>query len=219
MSKRKKTNEPDAGVRPETEQTVHRAAADQLASEAAAQNAPAQDPSAQDTADIPALDASVEGFDPVAEVDPLEQLRAELKEAKHRELRGLAELENYRKRITREMQEERRYANLPLMRDILPVLDNMARAIEAVDQGGDTDSLLDGVKMVARLLEDVLGKYHCVKIEALNEPFDPHLHEAISQQACDEHPANTVVSVVQTGFQLNNRVVRPSQVIVSTAKE
>ena len=148
---------------------------------------------------------------------PAESLLAELHQAKDLALRTQAELENYRKRAARETQEQRRYANLPLMRDLLPVLDNMARAIEAAEKTHDTAGLLEGVKMVARQLEEALQRHDCVPISALNQPFDPHLHEAISQQPSDEHPAGTVVLETQTGFQLHQRVVRPSKVIVSTA--
>jgi molecular chaperone GrpE len=148
---------------------------------------------------------------------PHEGLRSELQEAKDCALRLQAELENYRKRAAREVREERRYANLPMMRDLLPVLDNMDRAIEAAEKTHDAASLLEGVKMVARQLEEVLKRHQCVRIQALNEPFDPHLHEAISQQPSDEHPTGTVLRVTQNGFQLHDRVVRPSQVIVSSA--
>ena len=151
--------------------------------------------------------------------DPLESLRTELNEAQDRALRMQAELENYRKRAAREMQEQRRYAQLPLMRDLLPVLDNMDRAIEAAEKTHDTADLLEGVKMVARQLAEVLERHHCVRIRALGEPFDPHLHEAILQQPSDEHPGGTVMQVTQTGFLLHDRVVRPSQVIVSGANE
>ncbi len=150
------------------------------------------------------------------ETSPLRSLRTELQEAKDRALRIQAELENYRRRAAREMQEERRYANLSLMRDLLPVLDNMARAIEAAEKTHDAAGLLEGVKMVGRQLEEVLQRHQCVRIQALHEPFDPHLHEAISQQPSDEHPVGTVVLETQTGFQLHDRVVRPSQVIVSS---
>ncbi|OHB67004.1 MAG: nucleotide exchange factor GrpE [Planctomycetes bacterium RBG_13_63_9] len=144
-------------------------------------------------------------------------LQAELEAAKDRELRTQAELENYRKRVARQMEEERRYADLPLLRDLLPVLDNMERAIEAAEKTHDTASLLAGVKMVAGQLEEVLERHRCIRIEALNEPFNPHLHEAISQRPADERPANTVLAVIQSGFRLHDRVVRPSQVIVSMA--
>ncbi len=151
-----------------------------------------------------------------AETSGLESIRAELQEANNRVLRKQAELENYRKRATREMHQQHRYAHLPLMRDLLPVLDNMDRALEAAEQTHDAAGLLQGVKMVAQQFQDVLAKYDCVKMAALNAPFDPHVHEAVMQQPNDEHPAGTVLQVTQAGFQLHDRVVRPSQVIVST---
>jgi molecular chaperone GrpE len=147
----------------------------------------------------------------------LEEQRRQYEEAQDRALRFQAELENYRKRVSRQMQEERRYAQMPLVRDLLPVWDGMGRAIEAAEKNHDVTSLLEGLKMVTRQLEDVLKRHHCTKIDALGQPFDPHFHEAISQQPSGEHPANTVTHVAQTGFQLHDRVVRPSQVVVAVA--
>ncbi|MGD0518882.1 MAG: nucleotide exchange factor GrpE [Thermoguttaceae bacterium] len=145
----------------------------------------------------------------------VDALRAELDQAKERILRCQAELDNYRKRAAREMDEHRRYANIGLIRDLLPVLDNVERAIRAAEKSADGSGLLEGVKLVAQQLQGVLERHHCVKIEALGLPFDPHLHHAILQQPSDEHPANTVIMVTQDGYQLHDRVVRPSQVIVS----
>ena len=150
-----------------------------------------------------------------AEENLLEQLRADLEAAKDRVLRSQAELENYRKRAAREIEENRRYAELPLIRDLLPVLDNTERAIDAAEKSQDVAVLLDGIKLVARQFEEVLERHHCKRIGALHLPFDPHLHHAISQQPAKEFPPNTVVMVAQPGFQLHDRVVRPSQVIVS----
>jgi molecular chaperone GrpE len=147
----------------------------------------------------------------------LEQLRADLEETKDRVLRSQAELDNYRKRAAREIEDHRRYANLPLVRDLLPVLDNMERAIGAAGKNCEAAGLLEGVKLVVQQLESVLTKHHCQRIEALHQPFDPHLHEAISQQPSAEFPPGTVLLVAQCGFQLFDRVVRPSQVIVSAA--
>ena len=147
----------------------------------------------------------------------IERLREESAQAQDRALRTQAELENYRKRVARQMEEERRYANIPLIRDLLPVWDNMGRAIEAAENTPETAGLLEGFKMVAGQLESVLEQHHCAKINALGEPFDPNLHEAISQQPSREHPVNTVLGVAQIGFRLHDRVVRPSQVIVSAA--
>ena len=154
-----------------------------------------------------------------AEEAILDQLRNDLEAAKDRVLRSQAELENYRKRASREIEEHRRYANLPLMQDLLPVLDNIERAIAAAEKSQDVAGLLEGVKLVARQFEETFARYHCVRIGALHLPFDPHLHHAISQQVTSDFPPNTVILVAQPGFQLYDRVVRPSQVIVSHAPD
>lgn len=140
----------------------------------------------------------------------------ELAAARDRALRAQAELDNYRKRMRKEMEDERRYAQLPLLSDLLPVLDNVQRAIQAAEKSADGGGLLAGFKMVAQQLEGVLARHHCQRIEALHKPFDPHLHAAILQQPTGEFPPNTVVQVAQDGYQLHDRVLRPAQVIVST---
>jgi len=147
----------------------------------------------------------------------IETLRAELEEARQRALRLQAELENYRKRTQRTMEEERRYASLPLMRDLLTVVDNLQRAIDAAEQHGNASGLLEGVKMVAQHLTDILKQYDCVPIDAAGVPFDPHLHEAIGQQPSTTHPPGTVTLVATVGYRLHDRVVRPSQVMVAAA--
>jgi len=95
------------------------------------------------------------------------------------------------------MAEERRYANLGLVRDLLPALDNVQRAIEAAEKSSDAATLLQGFKMVGRQLESLLERYHCVKIEALHQPFDPSRHEAIAQQPSADVPPKTVIFVAQ----------------------
>lgn len=147
----------------------------------------------------------------------LEKLRADLDDAADRALRAQAELDNYRKRARRELEDERRYAALPLLRDLLPVLDNMQRAIEAGEKSPQGAALLDGIKLVAQNLMNVLVKHDCKRIEALGQAFDPAVHEAISQQPSSEHDPGTVMFVAQDGYILHDRVVRPAQVIVSTS--
>ncbi len=164
-----------------------------------------------------ALDDEASEDEKVAE--ELLTIRDELDESKDRVLRLAAELENYRKRVARQREEEQRYANMQLIRDLLPVLDNMQRAIEAAEKSDDDGGLLQGFQMVAGQLQEVLKQHHCEEIEALEQPFDPHLHEAVTQQVSDNHPANTVLAVVQVGYRLYDRVVRPSQVIVSKPSE
>jgi molecular chaperone GrpE len=146
----------------------------------------------------------------------LSRVRSEMEAAKDLMLRSRAELDNYQKRVTRQIDEERKFANVPLLRDLLPVLDNVKRAIEAAEKTSDTESLVNGFKMVNEQLERVLDRHHCSPIDALHQPFDPHLHQAVMQQPSSEFPANTVLQVLQPGFQLYDRVVRPSQVIVSS---
>ena len=147
----------------------------------------------------------------------LEKLRLESAENRDRALRAHAELENYRKRAKREMDDERRYANLPLLTDLLPVLDNVARALTAAEKSPEAGAVTTGFKMVAQQLEQVLARYACTRIDALHKPFDPNLHQAISQQPNADHPPGTVLIVAQDGYVLHDRVLRPAQVIVSTA--
>ena len=146
----------------------------------------------------------------------MQQLREELDQVKDHALRCAAELENYRKRAARELSEERRYANIDLLRDLLPVLDNINRATEAAEKSSDTGSLLQGVKLVGQQLETVLERYRCLRIEALGKPFDPSFHQAIAQQPSAEVPANTVMYEALPGYRLHDRVVRASQVVVSS---
>lgn len=147
----------------------------------------------------------------------LAELREALRAAEAEVLRSQAELENYRKRARRDMEEERRYACLPLMRDLLPVMDNLQRAVtHAAKAGGESEALLAGVRMVAQELASTLEKHHCYQVEAAGVPFDPHYHEAIGQQPSSEVDAGHVALVVTDGYRLHDRVIRPSQVLVST---
>ena len=161
--------------------------------------------------------------EPVKEAeDELSALKRELAEAKDKTLRTFAELENFRKRSARTLQDELKYANMSLIRDMLPVMDNLLRAIEAAekqDQAGELTeqgkALLDGVKMVVEQFNTVLGKHNCTPIEAVNQPFDPNFHQAITQMPSADVAPNTVLMETQKGYVLHDRVVRPSQVIVS----
>lgn len=140
-----------------------------------------------------------------------------LVEAEKETLRVRAEMDNYRKRMQRDAEQQLKYANMPLIRDLLEVGDNLRRALEAADSSDpDTAALREGVAMVSRQMNDVLAKYGCQPVKALGEPFDPNVHEAISQMASDEYPAGVVMNEVTVGYVLHDRVARPSQVIVST---
>ncbi|MEX0824615.1 MAG: nucleotide exchange factor GrpE [Pirellulaceae bacterium] len=153
-----------------------------------------------------------------SDVEQIEELQARLERADREVLIAQAELENYRKRTRRDVEMQVRYATVPLLQDILQVRDNLHRALEVKgsDESGESDGLRAGVAMVARMLDDALSKHGCTAIPAVGEEFDPNYHEAISQVPSDEHPAGVVAHEAVTGFRLYDRVVRPSQVVVST---
>jgi molecular chaperone GrpE len=165
--------------------------------------------------------AAAEGTDLGDSEEPMAseavELRTQLDEAKERALRLQAEWENYRKRARRELDDERRYADLKLLGDLLPVLDNIQRAIDAANKSADGGGLLEGFKLVKQQLDNVLAQHNCTRIEALHQPFDPHLHEAVMQQPSAEVAPNSVLMVVREGYSLHDRVIRPAQVIVAAA--
>ena len=158
--------------------------------------------------------ASAEQAEP--ELAGADQLREELAMANDRALRAAAELENFRRRSRQQIEDERRYAAMPLIQSLLPALDNMDRAMEASDGSNGGESLLDGFKIVASQMQGALAEFDCTVIEALGQPFDPNWHEAILQQPSDEYDNGLVMMVTETGYKMHDRVVRPAKVIVST---
>lgn len=148
--------------------------------------------------------------------EEIERLRATAEQAEKRVLMAQAEAENFRKRMRRDVEDQLRFASLPLVVDILGVRDNLLRALAAADNAPEAAGLKEGVAMVAKQLDDALAKYSIEEIPALGEVFDPNSHEAISQMPSDEHPAGNVMLVAQSGFRMHDRVVRPSQVVVSS---
>ena len=141
---------------------------------------------------------------------------AELAAERDRNLRLRAEIENVRSRTARELSEQSRYASLPLVRDLLPVMDNIDRALDAAAKSGESSPLVEGFRLVRQQLAAVLQQHNFREIPALGEPFDPQFHAAILQQPSSDVPANHVTMVTQPGYQVHDRVVRPSQVIVSS---
>jgi molecular chaperone GrpE len=131
--------------------------------------------------------------------------------------RAQADFENYQKRSQRDLVTERRYAQSPLAADLLPALDNLDRAIAAAQQAGDKGSLAQGVAMVQGQLLDVLRRHGVTRVEAQGKPFDPNQHQAVMQQPTRDHPPGTVTQVLEQGYLLYDRVLRPARVVVSAA--
>ena len=148
--------------------------------------------------------------------------RAERAERDRDELRDLAQrtradFENYQKRVQRDLAQERRYAHGPLAADLLSALDNLDRATAAAAQAGETGPLVQGVAMVQAQVLDILRRHGITRIEAQGQPFDPHLHQAVMQQPSASVPPGTVLQVLQPGYMIHERVLRPASVAVSAA--
>jgi molecular chaperone GrpE len=157
---------------------------------------------------------------PPSELDGLRR-KLEEKEAEagvnyDRFLRERAELENFKKRTQRETTEALRFASEPLIRELLPVVDNLERALEHGE--GNGQSVLDGVRLVLKSLLGVLERYGVKRIEAVGQPFDPSRHEAMAQVESAEHEPNQVIEQHHTGYLLHDRLLRPALVTVSSRK-
>ncbi len=146
--------------------------------------------------------------------EELTRLQQEVDRLRELYLRKLADFDNYRKRQEKEMADFRRLANAEILRDLCPVLDNLERAL-AVPEGNGS-GLRTGVELVLRQLKDILGRYGLVEVNPQGEPFDPALHEAIQRQECGEAGENTVIEVLQKGYLLGERLLRPALVVVAT---
>lgn len=160
--------------------------------------------------------ATSEPSPPPTRDEEMERLQATADEADKRVLMAQAEAENFRKRMRRDFEDQLKFAPLPLVTEILDVRDNLARAVDAASETEDSAALRAGVAIVVKQLDATLNKHGVKEIPAMGELFDPNFHEAISQMPSDEHAAGMVAHVAVTGFQMHDRVVRPSQVIVST---
>ncbi len=156
----------------------------------------------------------------VAEVDLLiQQLDEQTKscdEYKDKFLRSQADFDNFKKRSAKERINIVKFANEDIIVELLEVVDNFERAMSSIDQFHDISSIKDGVSMVYKQLQNVLGQHGLVKIEALHKEFDPNHHEVIATVE-SEMDEDTIVEVVLEGYILNDKVVRPSKVIVAKA--
>ena len=146
----------------------------------------------------------------------LQEKEKELAEFKDKYLRALADGENARKRIRQQSEESVRIQKEGVLRDLLPIVDNLERAIGAAREGaGDSATIVDGVQMVLRSLLDFLKSQGVVPIVSAGQPFDPARHEAVDQVASDRHPPNTVVNEFHRGYLIGDRVLRPASVTVA----
>lgn len=145
----------------------------------------------------------------------LEKLRAESEDYQQRLLRTQADFDNFRRRTVKEKEELGKYASAKLITELLPVIDNFERALSTAGESTDANSYIKGVEMIFRQLEGVLKTEGLTPMEAEGQPFNPEFHQAIMQVESDEHEDGVVVEVVQKGYLLKDKVLRPAMVKVS----
>jgi len=143
----------------------------------------------------------------------------EIKQLQDRILRMAAEMENTRKRLEREKSECISFANEGMIRGLLPVIDNLERAVQHGEDDATCQGLLEGVRLTLKSFGEVLGKFGCVPFDAVGKTFDPNFHEAVMQQESSEHPEKTILQELQKGYMLHDRLLRPAMVIVSKASQ
>src|SRR5689334_22724226 len=139
----------------------------------------------------------------------------EIAELKDKYLRALADTENVRKRMRQQGEETARLQRERLLRDLLPITDNLERAVDAARGGGNGKPIVEGVEMVLRSLLDFLRSNNVTPRDSIGQPFDPQFHEAVDHIESTDHPPNTVISEFHRGYQVGDRVLRPARVAVA----
>jgi molecular chaperone GrpE len=168
-------------------------------------------PTPEQEADAPRAPATEE---PAPPADPLAQALQERDALKEQLLRHRAEFDNYRKRVSRDMEQLRKTAAQDLLRDLLPVVDNLERALS---HAPDKDNpVLKGVEMVMKQFADLLTARGVEPIPGVGEKFDPQHHEALAHQPSEEHPEGAVMLEYERGYRLGEQVLRPARVVVSS---
>jgi molecular chaperone GrpE len=150
--------------------------------------------------------------------DPADELRRERDGLQDRLLRTAAEFDNFRKRVERERREHQEYATNDVLRELLPILDNFERALQAPVEG-DVDAYRTGIEMIHRQMLDLLRKRGVTPIEALGADFDPNLHQAVIHEISSAHREGEVMQELQRGYKLGERLLRPAMVKVAKSGE
>ncbi len=161
--------------------------------------------------------------DPLTPEQELEQARAETAELRDKLLRVVADSENFKKRMERERLAALKYSGEQIFREILPVVDNLERAIghggtEAADAKQSLDGLLEGVQLTLKSLLTILEKFEVKPVHSVGEPFDPNHQEALTMEPSDTIPANSVITEFEKGYYYKDRLLRAAKVVVSSGK-
>ena len=184
-----------------------------------AEEDPGLDAVNQNRPDEPAAGApgGVPGTEGATPPDELEQARQEAARLKDQLLRTAADYDNFRKRSRREATDAEKKGREDVLRELLPVFDNLERAMTHTEKASDVQSVADGLRMVFRQFSDTLSKLGIERITSVGQPFDPSVHEAIQQLETADHPPGTVAAEIQGGYRANDRLIRPALVVVARA--
>ena len=150
--------------------------------------------------------------------DPVEALRGELAKAKDAWMRTAADFDNFRKRTRREVDDAKKAGREDLLRAVLPVFDNIERAIQSAQRATDVKAVADGLSMVLRQFSEALTRTGIQKVATVGAPFDPGVHEAIQQVETSDHAPGTVIAEVQPGYVQGDRLIRAAMVVVAKPK-
>lgn len=172
-------------------------------------------PSVRPEPQATAQTAAAEGQAPEAAADPASELRGERDKLREQLLRTAADFDNYRKRSKRDVDDARQRGRDEIIRDLLPVFDNLERAVQTGPTVSDATSVLEGVRMVLKLFEDTTERLGLHRVKTVGERFDPAVHEALQQQESNEHPPGTIVAEIAPGYRFGERLVRPAMVVVA----
>jgi molecular chaperone GrpE len=188
--------------------------------DAAAEPSPTLDPAsvASDEAPTPVADTGVSddaSAEAEAEAETLESLRADVGKVRDQLLRTAADFDNFRKRSRRELAEAERRAREDLLRDLLPVIDNLERAATHAESATDTSAVVEGIRLVLGQFSDTASRLGIKRIEALGQPFDPAVHEAVQHMETEEFSPGVVAAEVLAGYVMGDRLIRPSMVVVA----
>jgi molecular chaperone GrpE len=147
--------------------------------------------------------------------DPIAAVTAERDQLRDQLLRTAADFDNYRKRTRREIDDAKARGRDDAVKDILPVFDNLERAVAAADSAQTVASVVEGVKMVLKLFEDTAERMGLDRVKTVGERFDPAVHEALQQQETDAHPPGTILTEIVPGYRVGERLLRAAMVVVA----
>jgi molecular chaperone GrpE len=177
---------------------------------------PERDEEKPDGADAPKPEAVAA---PPPAKDPLEEAKAEVAKVRDQLLRTAADFDNYRKRTRRDVDDAQKKGSEELLRTLLPVFDNLERAVLHAEQAADAKAIAEGVRMVLKQFGDTLGRAGITRVAGVGEPFDPMVHEAVQQVESTDAKPGTVIAEVQPGYRMGDRLIRAAMVVVAKSPQ